>query len=445
MSARFRHVRALIVSAALALAFAPVLALPTSAWSSSVYNSAYNQSQETRCNCVPASARVWIRYTRSEFGTPSQQQLHGYMSGYDAKDWSNSKCLVSEGNPYVSTPHDARGWAYAMWEYATANESIGFNHYRFSSQALANWELVWGIRATAAPVGVIAKAGKHAILAVGYNTDYDPWKPQVSEIYGFRIWDPWYESGFGNIGFRNWPDAGYTQNKYVTLSTWNTYIFKRDVNEGSYYKDANGNGYYVAVLRKLSVSAPSEALAPMSYGEYEFNQHGGGPGALSMDDGGASVITAESIDEALSAGLTANDLTNDSEFGDLSTYTIGTVLEVHSLVREVPSYALVEVRVSDELRGVALMMRMGDGYAFGALKRTRSDGHLPTSSELNDQAQLYGLEGRPRLVWTITPDADNPPFVPMLEAVDPATGRAAFVTSAGVVDDLRPADGLTRR
>ena len=82
------------------------------------------------------------------------------MSGYDAKDWSNSKCLVSEGNPYVSTPHDARGWAYAMWEYATANESIGFNHYRFSSQALANWELVWGIRATAAPVGVIAKAGK---------------------------------------------------------------------------------------------------------------------------------------------------------------------------------------------------------------------------------------------------------------------------------------------
>jgi hypothetical protein len=410
-------------------------ASPAGAWSEGVYVIEYgvDQEQKTKCNCVPASARYWIRYTRSEEGTPSQQTLGNYMAyPKDRNDfWDTGAwpCTVAEGNPYYSTPHDAQGWAWAMYNYATTNHSKGYDDYIFNSQATANWQIVWNIRATERPVGVIVKAGKHAILAVGYTTDYNPWLPQASEIYGFRVWDPWFGRE-ESIGFNNYPSTGFEGNEYISLATWNQYIFKKDINEGQYYDEK-----YVLVLQKSTTTQPG--ISGISYGEYIFNQQQGLMMTESPMLDSSGIATAEeprsSLDEAVSSGLRKHGLLHDEQMGlDLSGYRIGRVVSVEALDASSSPYNLSELWVGAELRAVVLTWREDSGHVFGALVKANSNRGLPSADDLSSAAVANEMTGRARLVWgaNTTDEADSP-FFPFVAARDRSTGLEAYVTATG--------------
>src|SRR3990172_10689163 len=75
-----------------------------------------------------------------------------------------------------------------MWEFASANHSLGFRDYTTSdtAQSVINWMIIRGIRATGDPVGVTMKKGKHEVLAVGFKTYNDP-KYYGSGIPGTKV------------------------------------------------------------------------------------------------------------------------------------------------------------------------------------------------------------------------------------------------------------------
>ncbi len=445
-----RAVRGLL-SMAIAASLLAMSVTPTAAWSESVYVAAYgvDQEQKTKCNCVPASARYWIRYTRSEASTPSQQTLGNYMAypkdRNDFWDTGSYPCTIAEGNPYWSTPHDAQGWAWAMYNYATTDHSKGYDDYLFSSQATANWQIVWNVRATDRPVGVIVKAGKHAILAVGYTTDYDPWKPQVSEIYGFRVWDPWHGRG-DSIGFNNYPAAGYEGNEYISLATWNQYIFKKDTNEGQFYNDK-----YILVLQKATATQPG--TAEISYGEYVFNQQqllAAPSGADAMQEpllefrrGGQRAPTQavsgtetdqRSIEEALEYGLRIHGLVRDEQMAlDLTGYSVGRVVNIAALDSSTSPYNLSELWVRNELRAIALTWQRDNSHTFGALvKAAGSIARLPSSDDLSSALAANDMTGPGRLVWSLnTTDEANSFFYPFIAGRDASTGLDVYLTSTG--------------
>ena len=57
----------------------------------------WDQTQQTKCTCVPASARLWLRYFRSD--VPSQQTLHQYMAPRDKfANWDNYACPANAAN-----------------------------------------------------------------------------------------------------------------------------------------------------------------------------------------------------------------------------------------------------------------------------------------------------------------------------------------------------------
>ena len=375
----------------------------------------------------------------------------------------------SRGSPSPGYAHDARGMAWALWNWATPDQSVGFNDYEGTRQSAMNWKVVRGIRATGDPVGVIVVHGEHAILAVGYQTAVDPLNDggQSNQILGIRVWDPWYNAGFGN--WSGWPAGGFAPDSYVALSDWNSKYFTDDRNEGPYFQ-----GQYVTVLRS-SVAEPPNDNPAQDFGTAKYNQAGGGPSPTPTPaptdtppptpaptdtpqptdtptpTAASSAIAASlatpaaasgSIAQAVADGLTTYSLLGDPELGNVpASYTIGTSVHVRSLIVGVPSYDLVELRVNGAVRAVALVDEVGSGYQFGELRATLGDLRLPTAAQLTSALAPNGLHGTASLSWTWT-DEPVPPFQPFLTGID-AAGQTAFVTPSGVTEQLPVVNGVT--
>jgi carboxypeptidase T len=445
-------------------------------YSQSVYDDAAVQPQQTNCWCAVASTRAMLESIDASISV-TQTDVNNYMTTHDKNDWTDAsfsgfiKC--TKGSPSPSYAHDARGMAWALWKWATPDQSQGYNEYLASSQSAMNWKIVRGIRATGAPVGVIVVHGKHAVLAVGYQTALDPLDELggTNQILGMRVWDPWYNAGFGS--WTGWPAGGFAANSYVAIADWNSEYFTDDRNEGAYFQ-----GKYVVVLRSSVAEAPTDTPA-QDFGTYRYNE---GPGSTTRPTPSptptptatpviqppptaeptdtppptdslpatvaparavttSSVASAGSIAQAVADGLTANNLLGDPELGNLpATYTLGTSVHVRSLVAGVPSYDLVELKVGGLVRAIALVDEINGGYVFGELRATLGDFRLPTTAQMATALRTNGLTGTPSLSWTWTEDQPVPPFAPFLTGTN-AAGRKAFVTPFGVTEHLTTVSG----
>ena len=442
-------------------------------YSQSVYNPNAVQPQQTNCWCAVASTEAMLESIDAA-NSVAQTDVNDYMTGHDKNDWTNPafsgymKC--TGGAPSPSYPHDARGMAWALWHFATPDQSVGFNDYEGTSQSTMNWRIVRGIRATGDPVAAIVVHGEHAILAVGYQTALDPLNDggQPNSILGMRVWDPWYNAGFGN--WSGWPAGGFAPDSYVVLSDWNSKYFTDDRNEGPYFR-----GQYVIVAQSSVAQAPSDTPA-QNYGDYEYAQSAGGgpaptptptatptasdspppsPGSSTASNADnapafapafnfAAPASSSTISAAVAAGLQTYGLLGDAQLGNLpASYTVGNSVHVSSLVAGVPSYDLVELRAGGVTRAVALVDEVGGGYVFGELRATIGNVRLPTELDLASVLAANGLHGTPSLTWTWTADpAAPPPFAPFLTGTD-SSGRTAFVTPAGVTEQLSVANGVT--
>jgi len=429
-----------------------------SLYSQSVYDENAVQPQQTNCWCVVASTRAMLEHIDPSIAA-SQGDVNDFITPRDKNDWTDPSfedyIQCSRGSPSPSYAHDSRGMAWALWRYASPDHSLGFNDYKAANQDKMNWRIVRNIRATGQPVGVIAAHGKHAILAVGYETALDPLddQGQPNSILGMRVWDPWYNAGFGN--WSGWPSGGFAPNSFVTAEDWNSKYFRPDRHEGPYYE-----GKYVAVLRSSVAEPPSDTPA-QNYGDWVYEHNGATPApspdptpsptaasiqALSISARlapASSVATpafvapaaAPTVAQAVADGLRAYDLLGDAELGNLpADYQVGTTLHVASLESDLPSYFLVELRVAGRVRAVALVDEKNGGYVFGELRATTGDLRLPTPAQMQSQLSVRGLRGAASLAWTWTENG-APPFAPFLSGTD-AFGRPAFVTPSGVVKQL---------
>jgi hypothetical protein len=324
--------------------------------------------------------------------------------------------------------HDARGWAWGLYHYSPgAGSSYAFNDYKWSSQASANWRMVWGIRATARPVGAIVEASTHAVDLIGYQTLNDPFTVSQQTLYGFYILDPWY--GNGDSGMPHWPYNGFSPNAYQTIANWNAFDFTAYADGSEPY----WNGTYVAVLQASVLLSPRDNPA-ISYGEAVYNSK---VGAASTDvtatAGYAVDVARPDIEQAVASGLMQNDLVGpDSRLGiDLRGYTIGQVAHVAPLDGSVPPYDLVELAVGGTVRAVAMVDESAAGYRFGAL-RGYSGGPYPLASAVGRDALAtwFGMKSGATLGWA--PSAESPsPFDPFLVGSASSSGASLLISSAG--------------
>lgn len=420
-------------------------AQPASKFSQSVFNSAAVQPQKTNCWCVVASARAWLRHANPSFAL-KQSELNGYMTQNDKNDWTdpNTSYYIrcTRGSPRPSFAHDGRGLAWTLWKHAPAGLGYGFQDYQTTTANAMNWQMVRNVRATGQPVGAIVARGRHAVLVVGYKTLLDPLAENggANKLYGMRVWDPWYQAGFGN--WSGWPAGGFAGNAYITRYDWNNKYFRPDTNEGPYYY-----GSYVAILPTADAVRPSDNPG-RSYGQIAYEQASATlppeePETTPPPDDPPEQPPAPTVSQAVAVGLREHDLLGDPELGNLpTTYSIGDSVEVESLASEVPSYQLVELQVGDDVRAVALVNETSAGYVFGELREVSGDWQLPSRADLQAGLARHGLRGQAKLVWGWTDDR-NPPFAPFLAGTASATGRAAFVTSDGVTNRIDLVRGLT--
>jgi hypothetical protein len=399
-------------------------------YAESVYRSSLAQPQQTSCWCVVASARTWLRHIDGSINA-SQNELDMYVRDNDKNDWTDPSTSFylrcTKGSPSPSFAHDGRGMAWTMYTYASPDGSLGFNDYGSTSRSDMNWQIVRSIRASGLPVGVIAAAGRHAILAVGYQTKSDPLGGASNSISGIRVWDPWYQAGFGS--FTGWPTGGLAPNSYVAIDTWNSKYFKSDDNEGPYY-----SGKYVAVLPSSVAEAPSDnPAASLGQAAWEAAQGANGAAAPVSEAPTDSSTASPSLTAAIQEGMRANALYNDPELGNVPQgFTLGRTLSVDSIAGEA-GYDLVELVAGLRVRAVALVERVDGGYRFGELRPVTGFFHLPTLSDMRAALSANDLEGTPRLVWDWTSER-NPPFVPFLAGRDADTGALSIITLHGLLD-----------
>jgi len=418
-----------------------------SLFSQSVYDSTLGQPQKTNCWCVVAATRTYLRHVDSSIFV-SQAEINEFMTPYDRNAWTDPNfrdyIRCTAGTPSPSFAHDSRGMAWALWQFGSMGQTRGYNEYVSTDQGQMNWSIVRSIRATGEPVGITAARGMHEILAVGYRTALDPLNEQgqANLIMGFRVWDPWNGAGFGN--WSGWPAGGFSGNSYITLADWNSVYFTRDQNEGAYY-----DGLYVTVMRSSVAEAPTDTPA-QPYGDWAYAT-GVPPDPEPLASASSfSLSTTTSVDPAgsvrlsIAQSLRAHDLLGDPQLGNLpATYTLGNSVHVTSLVREMPSYDLVEILVGGKVRAVALVRERGGAYVLGELRPTVGSVRLPSQAQLQSSLAARGLRGTASLSWTWTREPGSP-FAPFLTGLD-ARGRTAFVTPRGVTSAIETIRGLTLR
>ncbi len=378
---------------------------------------------------------------------------HDYYNWKDPsfRDYIEPPCSkrFSSIYPSPSFAHDSRGFAWAMWEYATPNHTMGFRDYTSTSRSIMNWRIVRGIRATGHPVGATVKKGKHEILAVGFKTYADPKFYDASEnlIYGFRVWDPWYESTFPDWGA--WPTGGIAPSTYITIDDWDANYFKQDANEGPHY-----DGLYVAVLRSVGTANPDQNISS-NYGDWWFQSINGHPpynpasnvsASTSFENESVELTVREadvlteadasnatiSIGRAIQEGLASHDLVLDPDYGSISPeYSVGRYLRVESSDPEWPSYFLVEIVDRGSVAAVAIVNDTGiGGLRFGELAAALPGTTLAEEADLQARAVAAGLTGQVRLMWAST-ERGNGRFAPLVAAQD-ASGELMVLTAAGV-------------
>ena len=413
-----RFVRLAVILAAFAVIAAPLDTLAY--YIQDPYNSAYFQSQTTSSYCVPASTRNWIKYLNSSFST-SQATIDTYETSKDKY--------------YHASGHDPRGWAWGLYHYAPTSPGYTFNDYKWSSQATANWEMVWGIRATNRPVGAIVEAGAHAIDIIGYKTLNDPFSVSQQTLYGFNVLDPWF--GRGDSGMPYWPINGFSPNYYVAIGSWNSYYFLQ------YNGPAYWNTTYVPVLQKYGTTAPGDNPT-VSYGEYVYNNTLGPVAAeITSSETYATSEAAPAIAQAVSDGLAQHDLLGlrDGLGIDLKGYAIGDIAHVDSLAAEIAPYDLVELNVSGSVRAIALVTESSSGYTFGALWGYTGDFALGSATGRAQLAADNGVRAGVKLLWAPS-TASVSPFDPFLSG-ESGNGQPVFVSSAGSFAAVPLAAGLT--
>ncbi len=431
-------------------------------WSMTIYNSSLVQPQRTNCFCVVASARAWLRHTNSSI-TTNQAVLDDYMRDHDYYNWDDPnfrdyiKCTerYSLAYPSPSYAHDSRGFAWTMWEYASASHTLGFRDYSSTNQSTMNWRIVRGIRATNDPVGVTVKAGKHEWLAVGFTTYDDPkyYDSTENAIFGFKIWDPWFNSGFGNIGLNNYEPLGYTGNTYIDIADWNQYFFKADANEGPFY-----DGKYVAVLRSVGTSNP-DVNTSQNYGDWWFEDVNGHPPSaatsnvvnsqdtmLQTTSSQANAMQGEisrstgtemSLVDALNVGISRNHLFGDADYGNLTSgFGIGRTLRVESQAHEWPSFHLAELISSGQVTAIAVVNELDGGFRFGQIMGVSQGSRLPLQSALDKGVADAGLDGPAKLLWAPT-ERGNPHFSPFVAGVDPVTRETEVIVPGGTQNASR--------
>ncbi len=132
-------------------------------YSQSVYNPDAVHPQQTNCWCAVASSQALIESINAA-NSVAQTDVNDYMTAHDKNDWTDptfsSYMKCTGGVPSPAYAHDARGMAWALWHFATPDQSVGFSDYEGSSQSTMNWRIVRGIRATGDPVGVIVVHGQ---------------------------------------------------------------------------------------------------------------------------------------------------------------------------------------------------------------------------------------------------------------------------------------------
>jgi len=431
-------------------------------YSQSVFDQSAVQPQQTNCWCAVASTRATLESIDASISV-AQTDVNDYMTAHDKNDWTNPGfsdfIQCAKGTPSPSFAHDSRGMAWALWNWATPDQSMGFNDYAGGNQSNMDWRIVRSIRANSYPVGASVVHGEHEILVVGYQTALDPFKEngQANTILGMDVWDPWYNAGFGS--WSGWPAGGFAPNSFVTLSDWNKKYFTSDFNEGPYYQ-----GKYVVVMQSSVAQSPTDTPA-QSYGDVQYALANpapppspspsptdsppppGAPSGASAQDNSAAFnppAAAPSIAQAVADGITTYGLLGDANVGNLpSNYTIGTTVHVNSLVVGIPSYDLAELRVNDSVKAIALVDEVNGGYQFGELRATTGDVRLPSTTQLSSVLAANGLRGTPSLSWTWADDpAAPPPFAPFLTGTD-VFGRTAYVTPAGVESHLATVNGVT--
>ncbi|HYI23359.1 MAG TPA: M14 family metallopeptidase, partial [Candidatus Limnocylindrales bacterium] len=377
-------------------AFAESAAAATQKFNQSVFNANAVQPQKTNCWCVVASTRAWLRHMNPSFSV-KQSDLNAYMTTKDKNDWTDPSTSYyircTGGSPSPSFAHDGRGMAWTLWNNRPAGTDHGFQDYKTTTAKAMNWQFVRNIRATGDPVGAIVAAGQHAILVVGYKTRLDPFHEngEKNNLYGFRVWDPWYQAGFGN--WSGWPAGGFSGNAYVTVQDWNQKYFKKDVNEGPYY-----SGAFVGVLPSANVEAPSDNPG-RSYGQDAYDTANADEPTDPPEEpppadppNAPALAPAASVADAISLGLRTHGLLNDPALGNLpASYAVGSSVMVESLAAQMPSYLLVELMVGSSVRAVASVNVTSRGYVFGELRPTTGSWRLPSSATMSNALRANGL------------------------------------------------------
>jgi hypothetical protein len=401
---------------------------PTSAfvYTQDVYVSGNNHFQATCGWCVVGSALTWLSYI-SGSTIDSQSTVSGYMTTKDKYPYQSGSC-IENGHTYYG--HDPRGWAWGMFNYAPAG--YHFNDYKIpkttsGAQASMNWEFVYGVRADSHPDGVPIEAGEHAIDIVGYSAEND-----LQSLYGFYIFDPWY--GRGASGMKYWPYNGFSPNAYIAISTWDSEYYLPDTTDGSFWYNT-----YDGVLRSTS-GTPSNS-PPESYGDYIYGLVN--PGATPGTGTEAASVASSSIAQAVNTGLQQNGLDSGGNLGvDLTGYKVGTSVHVDSLATGIPSYDLVEIRVSGTVRAVAMVNELAGGYAFGAITPVTSEPMIMSETGVANSLAANGMRGPGRLVWAPSLEGATP-FGPFVQGVDLASGQSAYVTMTGRKSTIELSSGLT--
>lgn len=422
-----RGVLALALSISLLLSAGPN---PAQAYTQNVYVSSFNNFQAKCAWCVVASAITWLKYI-SGSTIPSPSSMSSYMTSKDRYPGQSGSCIdPSDGRRYYG--HDPRGWAWGMFNYSPP--AWYFNDYKNSSRTWMEWEFVYGVRGDGNPTGAIVEGGVHAIDILGYYTLNDPFADLAKTLYGYYIFDPWY--GRGNSGMPNWPYNGFAPDSYVTIGNWNSLYYLPDTFDGVFW-----NGLYDGVLRSTS-GTPSDT-PPQTYGDYRLN--GGTSPAPAPDPGPRSLAvgsTSPELSEAVSNGLQENALGSGASLGiDLTGYSLGPVVHVESLAKDVPSYDLVELQVAGKVRAVALVSLVAEGYRFGAITPVTSEPAVMSLAGRTHALAANGLTGSGELVWAPSTSGSTP-FGPFVRG-EFADGHEGFLTPKGRVTGIQLLPGFT--
>jgi hypothetical protein len=363
-----RLVRVLLIG--VATASLTLQAQPVGAWALDYYTSGRQHAQWTNYYCVPAVAEAELDYINSTSAdTDSSTQASYYSTGraHNKGDYGAVKGV------------DGRGWAYLLWLYSPPLYS--YNDYRYATASPGDTALMWSLRDTGKPAGVMVWQGWHAVLAVGFQATADP--RNGGSLQGFYLWDPWYNSGFYSATWH----YGLGANVYLTLATFNGHdaegrtIFSKNI-EAPTPGVTYWRYYYVLILRSSAGGSSPVDNPPPPWG----------PGGGAAPEGPDAPTTAD-IASAVTTGISSQGLTMGNQLGvDLTSISVGRTMHVESASEGIPSYELAEVLSHGRVIAIAQVNVKGTGgYQFSALAKATPGTRLMTTASVSQAATSMGL------------------------------------------------------